>query len=214
MESTSLENSSQIQTEKTSEKRKSFHISAYVLALFALIIGIILGYFYNAEAPQVKVRTISNPVSTEEITIPKDAVIVSQCSNTQGTVYMRPNDIPNGPLYMVNKGKVIGLEYMVNKDQLIAGHRLDNLLGFNMKVDHINVYYEPEGHAGNIMPHFHIDYYTVSRATEQQIACSDQQSKNSMDMMNMNTTSTPPAISTTPSISNPQTMPSMSGQMH
>ena len=54
----------------------------------------------------------------KEINIPNDAVKISECVPNMGEHWVRPADIPAGPYYVVNKGKVVGLEYMFKSEDI------------------------------------------------------------------------------------------------
>lgn len=191
-------------------------MSAYLLTFLTLVFGILCGYLLVTEFPSNKMITAPLPsgkTKTSVVTLPPDAVIISSCSLHQGALYVKPSDIPIGPMYMVNNGKVIGLEFMLDRSQFLAGQSFDFLRGLGMKVDHINVGYLEHGHAGHNTPHYHVDLYNISREEEQAITCpGSQDSEKMMDMGSSSATmDNPPSkiLSGTPSpISSVTAMPS------
>lgn len=163
-----------------------FYISPYLLSLATLFIGVILGYFYVKEFPKNNVGKNINLTNNQEILVPGDAVVIESCSDHQGTLYLRPSDVPIGPIYMVNNGKVIGLEYMLDRNQFLSGKTFDNLPAFNLSINHTKIFYLDKGHAGNNDSHYHVDLYIVSKDVEQGIVCKD--SGKPAGSINMDTT--------------------------
>ncbi len=146
----------------------------YLLSIFTLILGIALGYVLFKTLPGIKTVNTSLPESTKEvkeITLPTDAVKIQLCSDHRGSLYIKPQDIPVGPVYMVNEGKVIGIEYMLEKDQVLDGQSYKGLTGLGIKIDHVNIGLLSQGHEGFTAPHYHVDLYSVSKDVEQAIVC-------------------------------------------
>lgn len=144
----------------------------YPLVLIALVAGVVLGYFVfntlpgNKPLPPAQVKAQS-----DEIVLPADAVEIQACSDHRGALYVKPADIPTGPVYMVSAGKVIGIEYMLGKDDFLGGKSYKDLAGEGLKVDHVNVGLLSQGHEGYPVPHYHVDMYTVSKDVEEAIVC-------------------------------------------
>jgi hypothetical protein len=176
------------------------HISAYILALVTLLVGIGAGYYSVILFPKSKIQPLQAESSTAQLSLPKDAVVIESCSTNQGTLYIRPSDIPTGPVYMYNNGKVIGIEYMLDRTQFLNGKGFFDLTTLGVKVDHVNVAYLQSGHAGHTAPHYHVDLYTVPYSTEQKIKCSDNQQNDMMNMMDMGST---PSATVTPASTSP-----------
>lgn len=125
------------------------------------------------------------------IKVPEHATMVAQCAVGEGTQYVLPSDIPQGPIYNVWNSKVTGIEFMLAESKIAANKTLDLALK-NQKYDHIDVMYEAAGHAGFTEPHYHIVLSMIPYADEQKITCdssssgsSDSSSHDSHDMSSM-----------------------------
>lgn len=130
------------------------------------LLGNTQGYASGKKAGQASMAT------NTELKVPAGATIVSQCEPGEGTQYIMPKDIPNGPVYNVWQNKVIGLEYMVGRDELVTdGKSYTNLPMMGVKYDHLNIGFVSHGHAGFPSPHYHIQLYTVPASQEAQITC-------------------------------------------
>ena len=145
----------------------------YVLGTFALIVGAILGFTLYRTFPSSSSLTQTDQSKySSDISLPEDAVQIQKCANRKGTLYIKTKDIPVGPVYMINEGKVIGVEFMLSQDEFIKGKSYDSLLsGLPMKVDHINLGFLSQGHEGYTQPHYHLDLYRVTTEEEKSIKC-------------------------------------------
>jgi hypothetical protein len=111
------------------------------------------------------------PKQNDTITLPADAQKIEECSAHKGALYVRSQDIPTGPIYMVHDSKVIGLEYMIPKEKILADSNLDFLASNNIKVDHIDIGPVPNGHLGMTKPHYHVDLFTIDKDKQMNITC-------------------------------------------
>lgn len=118
------------------------------------------------------------------IKVPEHATMVAQCAVGEGTQYVLPSDIPQGPIYNVWNNKVTGIEFMLAESKIAANKTLDLALK-NQKYDHIDVMYEEAGHAGFTEPHYHIVLSMISYSDEQKITCDSNKSNASHDMSSM-----------------------------
>jgi hypothetical protein len=147
----------------------------YIVILLILFIGIGLGFMLNEYLPNTTDNISSNNGTVEntssEIILPEDAVQIQSCADNKGALYIKPEDIPEGPVYMVNDGKVIGIEFMLNQAGFLSGESYRELEGLGVKVDHVNVGLLSQGHSGYQQPHYHVDLYTVSNTVEENIIC-------------------------------------------
>lgn len=167
--------------------RRSSHSAQYIVIFLFLIIGLIGGYVLSTISPTQKLGNTTELPRTEikELTLPADAVRIQACSDHRGTLYIRPQDIPIGPIYMVHDGKVIGIEFMLNQNEFLSGKSYKYLSALNITIDHVNTGLLSQGHAGYPLPHYHIDLYTVSREIEDTILCTNTSSNmGTMDMGN------------------------------
>lgn len=116
-----------------------------------------------------------------KISVPTNATMVAQCTEGEGTQYIAPSDIPQGPIYNVWKNKVTGIEYMLGASEIAAG-KTQALTMMNQKYDHIDVMYEAAGHAGFTEPHYHIILSFLSYADEQKVKCGGSSSSDMSGM--------------------------------
>lgn len=147
------------------------HPIKYILFLGLLILGVLVGVALSSlllgkggSTPEVKTQQ-------GEVILPTEAVRIQSCSDHRGTLYVKPNDIPVGPVYMVNNSKVIGIEFMLAKDEFLNGKSYKDLYASGIKVDHVNIGLLSQGHEGYPIPHYHVDIYTVPKETEEAIVC-------------------------------------------
>ena len=95
--------------------------------------------------------------------IPKDAKPWFGCIPSMGYHYVRDADKPFGPIYGYYKGKPVFTEIMVNRAFLSSGKSWDEqlkpLTGYH--IDHVDVWYEPNGHPGYQVPHYDIHAWYV-----------------------------------------------------
>lgn len=148
----------------------------YLIPLMLFVIGIIGGYIYAELFPGIAPlrSTETQSQSTKqysEISLPPEAVLIQECSDHRGALYVKPEDIPVGPVYMVHNGKVIGIEYMLSQEEFLSGKSYKNLPAHNISIDHVNTGLISKGHAGYPAPHYHVDLYTVTKEVEDSIVC-------------------------------------------
>lgn len=148
----------------------------YLITLATFIVGVVLGFFLSVFFPgKTPITNVTREPAPTEIVLPSDAVQIITCVDHQGTLYVKPKDIPAGPIYMVHDNKVIGIEFMLNREKLLAGEPFKYLSALGVKVNHVNVGLLPHRHSGNPTPHYHIDLYVVSKETEEGIMCGEHQ---------------------------------------
>ncbi|GEM_PF-3158955 len=165
--------SSSGETGPVKEIRPHGHVFYFLIAIVTLFLGLLIGIYIGGLLNRNLVNT-DNVLLVDrnnEITIPADAQKIEECSTNQGALYIRPRDLPQGPVYMVHNSKVVGLEYMIPRDKLAADNKFYFLQGKNIKVDHVNIGPLPHGHAGFTTPHYHIDLFTIDKRTQMNITC-------------------------------------------
>jgi len=107
--------------------------------------------------------------------VPANATIISQCSPGEGTQYVLPKDIPEGPIYNMWNNKITGIEYMLGQSK-IAAAMTQNLALMGQQYNHVDVMYEAAGHAGFTEPHYHVIFSLISYTDEQKITCESSSS--------------------------------------
>lgn len=160
--------------------KRSFKPALLACICLLLLAGVGFGS-YVAGKHSVK------PMMTPEVTatamkIPMGATIIEQCEPGLGTQYILPKDIPDGPVYNVYQGKVIGIEYMTPLSQMSKHDlNLNNLPLSNQKFDHINIM-TMEAHAGMPELHYQVDVMMVPDSVAKKITCKNNSSSNMQDM--------------------------------
>lgn len=143
----------------------------YWLAIVILIAcgsgggGYALGRHMTKSAPPM---TMMSP----SLTLPASATVATTCAVGLGRQYISPANVPNGPLYNVMDGKVIGLEMMFNAAEIKATperFRHIDLAGHGFR--YLDIGYVIEGHAGNSEPHYHLDLFTEAPSVADNIKC-------------------------------------------
>lgn len=166
-----------IQPTSLSDKnpKKSSKKILYVLLLIIVLIGIAafaaMNLSKNSNSSQEMHPTLQKVAVQEKITLPSDVVKIQSCAAHKGTLYVKPQNIPVGPVFMVNKGEVIGIEYMLSKANFLDGKSFNFLEGLGMKVNHVNIGLLSAGHEGYQAAHYHVDLYIVDKNVEQGIKC-------------------------------------------
>lgn len=156
-----------------SQPLKTSKISTYLLMIISLFVGVLVGYSFFIAYPLEKISpdiSYTQP-NSKELTLPADAVRIQSCANHKGSLYAKPSNIPDGPVYMVYNGKVIGIEFMLDKDDFLQGKSYQFLSALNVQVNHVNIGFLSQGHEGYPIPHYHVDLYTVGKEEELAIKC-------------------------------------------
>jgi hypothetical protein len=98
--------------------------------------------------------------------LPKNLVPVMGCIPAMGYHYEKAGDGAFGPFYGYFAGKPIFTEVMVSKNAFATGQSWDNQLkplpGY--KIDHVDIWWEPHGHPGYLVPHYDIHAWYVTHA--------------------------------------------------
>lgn len=88
-----------------------------VLVITNIITAIAVVYLANPLQNQNSQLTQSKNTN-KQLTLPTDAVKISECIPYEGEHYVQPDKVPHGPIYTVYNGKVVGLEYMFTPDEI------------------------------------------------------------------------------------------------
>ncbi len=147
-------------------------MGAGVLVLLALLAGA-----YWAGTRKHAAATTTEKVE-ESITIPKDATVTAECADMRGKQYIIPKDIPMGPIYDVNQGKVVAIEYLIGQTELTKqSDMFSNLALPKVDYDHLTIM-PMEPHAGENEIHFHAIAYLIPQSEAAKIKCTTDQSMN------------------------------------
>ena len=173
----------------SSHKFKGLLIIIFLILIIGLAAG--GGYIYgkgNAKTIATP-RTSAMSMAASLIKVPQGATIMEQCVAGLGTQYILPKDIPDGPVYNVYQGKVIGIEYMINLASIEKlNTAVTNLPLFNQTYDHINIM-SMAAHAGFPVPHYQVDVMMVPQSFTDKITCGGSASMSSGSMTGSMTSS-------------------------
>ena len=108
-------------------------------------------------------KMMMTPLKGHPSVIPSDAVPFGGCIPSMGYHYVAPKNIPFGPIYGYYNGKATFTEVMVDKNLFAQGKSWDSLLkplpGY--KIDHVDIWFEPHGHPGYLLPHYDIHAWYI-----------------------------------------------------
>jgi len=98
--------------------------------------------------------------------LPKGLVPVMGCSPSMGFHYAKAKDQPFGPFYGYYNGKPVFTEIMVSSAKFASGGSWDDQLkplpGYT--INHVDIWWEPHGHPGYLVPHYDIHAWYVPHA--------------------------------------------------
>lgn len=77
-----------------------------------------------------------------------------------------PGELPLGPIYGVEKGKLVFIEQMISQEDFVNGVSYTNIPGMkglpSQPIEHSDIEFVPQGHPGFEVPHFDIHHYFVT----------------------------------------------------
>ncbi|MFN2461704.1 MAG: hypothetical protein ABR591_13650 [Candidatus Velthaea sp.] len=115
--------------------------------------------------PQM-MKTMMTPGPAHPHGIPRGSAPWAGCIPSMGYHYVKPANIPFGPIYGWYQGKPIFTEIMVSKKDFDRGsswnEQLKPLPGY--AIDHVDIWYEERGHPGYAVPHYDIHAWYISHA--------------------------------------------------
>lgn len=146
------------------------------VALLMLLVGLGVGFgVAQMTAPKPTQNAVDLPApqqtADKELTVPEGATVIAECAKGRGKQYVLPKDIPQGPVYNVYNGKVIGIEYMLGQQDVLSSKDYLDLPLQGVKYDHINIGLLSKGHSGYPDPHYHVDIFTISHEEALKITC-------------------------------------------
>jgi hypothetical protein len=155
-----------------SEPKKGMPKSPFLYALLTFLVGIGVGYLLIVLFPGNKVaENQMEKAQAKNVTLPSDAIKVHECVDKKGELHASPKDLPQGPIYMVDKDKVIGLEYVLNKEVFAIGKMYDELNTLQAGVNHMQVASMSAGYDGIPGDYYVVDLYVVDKKTQDAITC-------------------------------------------
>ena len=113
------------------------------------------------------------------ITLPKEAIKLSEVVPTMGEHWANPTTLPVGPVYLVHDEEVIGVEYLFTADLMeevtMAGPEgevtFKQLPGLPVGavVNHMDIEFQPEGIPGFEEPIYSVHLYFISAEERQEL---------------------------------------------
>lgn len=134
--------------------------------LGAILVTIAIGFPIVAAADSMP---LPPQPSVHPAGIPADYVMVSPCIATMGEHWVNPSNM-NQPIYGTYEGKPIFTEIMVPLTQLQNGFSIADVRALpGYRIDHVDFEFEPNGHAGMMVPHYDLHAYYVPAAFQAKI---------------------------------------------
>lgn len=103
------------QPQNSKPKGSLTRVIGVVVALI-VIVALCVGAFALGKHHEKVVIRAPQP---QPVSLPPQAVVLTNCLPGRGKQYIIPKDIPNGPIYDVENSKVIAIEYNLNIEQLL-----------------------------------------------------------------------------------------------
>ena len=108
-------------------------------------------------------KMMDTPLKGKQHGLPSDVTPAAGCIPSMGYHYVNSKNWPFGPIYGYYNGKPVFTEIMPSKKAFDAGMNLDNALkplpGY--KIDHVDIWYETNGHPGYPSPHYDIHAWYI-----------------------------------------------------
>jgi hypothetical protein len=160
-------------TTPPAEPKKRSSKSPFLFAFLAFFVGIGVGYVLILQFPGSKVAETPNDkkVTAKALPLPGDAIKVQACVEQKGELHAKASDLPQGPIYMVDNDKVVGLEYVMNQNDFAKGKVYENLNTYNSLVDHMQVATMSADYNGKSGTYYVVDLYFVDKKTQARIGC-------------------------------------------
>lgn len=159
----------------------------------------------KSQAPEKKVTAVQ--VTTKPISLPPQAIVISECTAGRGKQYIIPKDIPQGPIYDVHNSKVIAIEYVMGVNALFKDSDSFSTailsLAKNYPVDHFALV-PGQPKKGDKDQYLHLIMFVVPKKEAAAIKCSDT-SKESSSSSSSNTSNGANTNTTTPTTDKEQT---------
>ena len=143
-----------------------------VLSLAIVVMGVLPG---GAEQKQPAMppgmtpaimKMMNTPLTGHPKGLPSMVGPVGGCIPTMGYHYVNSKKWPLGPIYGYYNGKPTFTEIMPSKKAFEAGINLDEVLkplpGY--RIDHVDIWFEKNGHPGYATPHYDIHAWYVTHA--------------------------------------------------
>jgi hypothetical protein len=132
-------------------------------------LGVVMSATTTAAADPLKAELNQLPKTSA---LPAGVVKVSPYVPGMGEHWANPANLPFGPIYCVVRGHITCMEYMVSQKDFVGGVSHNTLVPWfsgskQPAINHIDIGFEPHGHAGYEIPHYDIHMYFLSPAARQ-----------------------------------------------
>jgi hypothetical protein len=159
------------------KEKATRNFSPYFFALILFVIGIGLGFLLFKTFPAKTLKSIpqTKNLVPADITVPKDFIQIQSCISHKGKMFSNSKNSTKEPIYLVDKEKVIGIEYWISQNEYQKGGTFAIPPTLNSKVDPITVGSYIAGSNAKISdkndPFYFVDLYLVKKDVEQAIIC-------------------------------------------
>jgi hypothetical protein len=148
---------------------RTFGARSLSFGLFLALIGVVPGAAQQSPpamppgmTPEI-MKMMNTPLKGNPKGLPADVKPIAGCIPSMGYHYVKPANWPAGPIYGYYNGKPVFTEIMPSKKEFDAGLNLDDKLkplpGYH--IDHVDIWYEVNGHPGYAAPHYDIHAWYV-----------------------------------------------------
>ena len=147
-------------------------VRATVLALTIVGVGAVPGGAGQQQPPMPPgmtpaiMKMMNTPLKGHPAGLPSTMNPVGGCIPAMGYHYVNSKNWPAGPIYGYYNGKPVFTEIMPSKKAFDSGMNLDDALkplpGYH--IDHVDIWYETNGHPGYAAPHYDIHAWYVPHA--------------------------------------------------
>lgn len=137
------------------------------------IAGVTVGLAFVAHPA---LATLQGPTTIPIAWMPPPGVVqISPCVPTMGEHWANPATLPMGPIYTVDKGRLISIEYMPAQADFAEGKSWNDLTflywGQPLAIQHADFDFLPHGHEGYEVAHYDMHFYVVNHAEDRAITC-------------------------------------------
>jgi hypothetical protein len=136
-----------------------------LLAIAAPASSLAQGAMPPGMTPKI-MKMMMTPGPAHPAGLPKSVVPFMGCIPAMGYHYIKPGSTASGPYYGYYAGKPTFTEIMLSKTAFANGESWDDALkplpGY--KIDHVDIWWEPHGHPGYLVPHYDIHAWYVPHA--------------------------------------------------
>lgn len=165
------------QQDNNKKTKKGILTLGVVIALLAGFGGGVLAaettglILFENEQSEPTETTNQEEQSGTVLEVPENAQVINECAEGRGKQFVKPENIPFGPVYGVWEDEITSVEYMLGKEDFLGGTDYIDVDLMGAEYDHMNIGLLSEGHAGYPEPHYHVDVFTISHEESEQITC-------------------------------------------